>query len=252
MNNCLYCGKLVRNKFCNVSCQNKYQGSEKNNIRFGKLIEFNVVCKACGTSFMVIEREKLHPQKNIYYCSRGCANKRVHTLETKNKLSLRFKHVGVFNCKFCGNSFEQKKITQIFCNKSCSTKFRMPLKGYESIAGQCSVKSQNKRSKNEAYFADLCKTEFSDVICNEQMFNGWDADVIIEEYKIAVLWNGIWHYKKIAKKHSLIQVVNRDLIKTKEIINCGYEPYVIKDLGKFNKSFVENEFLKLKAYIARE
>ena len=84
------------------------------------------------------------------------------------------------------------------------------------------------------------------------MFNGWDADVIIEEHKIAVLWNGIWHYKKIAKKHSLIQVINRDLIKTKEIINCGYEPYVIKDLGKFNKSFVENEFLKLKAYIASE
>lgn len=30
----------------------------------------------------------------------------------------------------------------------------------------------------------------------------------------------------------------------------GYEPYIIKDLGKHNESFVVEEFNKLKKYIA--
>ena len=35
---------------------------------------------------------------------------------------------------------------------------------------------------------------------NEAIFNGWDADVIIEDIKLAVLWNGKWHYEKDNKK----------------------------------------------------
>lgn len=38
------------------------------------------------------------------------------------------------------------------------------------------------------------------------MFNGWDADIIIEDLKIAILWNGKWHYEKITEKHSVSQV----------------------------------------------
>lgn len=91
--------------------------------------------------------------------------------------------------------------------------------------------------------------EFKSVLCNKKIFNGWDADIIINDFKLAVLWNGIWHYKKIAKKHSLLQVENRDKIKLKEIINCGYTPYIIKDMGKENKQFVLNEFEKLKQYL---
>ena len=66
-------------------------------------------------------------------------------------------------------------------------------------------------------FYELCVKEFSDVLSNENIFNGWDADIILTKEKVAVLWNGIWHYKKITKKHSLIQVQNRDIIKLKEI-----------------------------------
>jgi hypothetical protein len=76
------------------------------------------------------------------------------------------------------------------------------------------------------------------------MFNGWDADVIIEDIKTAILWNGKWHYEKIKKEHSVEQVQNRDKIKLMEIENMGYKSYVIKDLGKANKEFVEKEFKK--------
>ncbi len=42
--------------------------------------------------------------------------------------------------------------------------------------------------------------------------------------------------------------INRDKIKIKEIINCGYTPYIIKDMGKYDPKFVEEEFNK---FIAR-
>ena len=81
--------------------------------------------------------------------------------------------------------------------------------------------------------------------CNEPIFNGWDADIIIEDLKVAVLWNGKWHYEKVTRSHSLEQVQNRDKIKLKEIESAGYTPYVIKDMGKADPIFVRMEFEKL-------
>ena len=60
--------------------------------------------------------------------------------------------------------------------------------------------------------------------------------------------NGEWHYEKIKKNHSVKQVQNRDNIKIKEIINCGYTPYIIKNMGRYNPKFIEEEFNK---FIAR-
>ena len=104
-----------------------------------------------------------------------------------------------------------------------------------------------RRSKNEIEFYKLCEEYFDNVKHNESIFNGWDADIIIEDIKFAVLWNGPWHYKQITKSHSVKQTQNRDKIKVKEIEECGWTPYIIKDMGKANKDFVKekfNEFLK--------
>lgn len=111
-----------------------------------------------------------------------------------------------------------------------------------SKGGLSSAKVQQRRSKNEIYFCELCENYFNDVKHNEPMFNGWDADVIIEDIKYAVLWNGSWHYQKCNKKHSLEQVQARDKIKLDQIQLCGYTPYVIKDMGKENPKFVEEQF----------
>jgi hypothetical protein len=112
-----------------------------------------------------------------------------------------------------------------------------------------SIQSKNRRSKNEIYFAELCKKRFNEVKFNEPMFNGWDADIVIEDLKLAVLWNGKWHYEKITEKHSVEQVQNRDKIKQQEIIKSGYEFYVIKDMGKYKKEFVENKFKEMLAFL---
>jgi len=249
MNTCLNCGKPVINKYCNVSCQNTHQGSERANNIYGILTEFNVNCETCKKDFIVYEREFLYPSKNKYFCCRACANKRERSTETKLKISnsLKIHREGI--CNYCGIKYEKRRKHQQYCSHSCATKNNINLKNSLHLAGLKSVISQNRRSKNEINFYELCLNEYKNVLCNEQIFNGWDADIIIEDFKIAVLWNGVWHYKKISKKHSLVQVENRDKIKFKEIINCGYTPYIIKDMGKENKNFVLKEFEKLKQYL---
>ena len=98
-------------------------------------------------------------------------------------------------------------------------------------------------------FATLCEQHFNQIVVNLPMFNGWDADVILMKEKVAVLWNGPWHYRKITKTHSLEQVQNRDKIKMDEIQRAGFVPYVIRDNGSYNKAFVLSEFEKFKSWI---
>ena len=149
--------------------------------------------------------------------------------------------------------FVQKNVPQNI-EKTLKNIFLTKRKKKLSAAGKHSAEIQSKirRSKNEIYFFELCKKRFNDVKHNEAKFNGWDADVIIEDVKYAVLWNGRWHYEKLKDKHSVEQVQNRDKIKIQEIKNCGYVPYVIKDMGKFNQKFVEEEFEKFINNIAVE
>ena len=249
MNKCLNCGIETNNKkFCSISCQNKLQNSEKANNKFGLLKEFTVKCKNCEKEFIVKEREKLFPKKETYFCSRGCANKRILSDETKEKIkkTLIKNNTIKILCKQCNKEFEvpYRKKAQLFCSRNCNALWRNLNKGLAHKAGIASVVSQSKRSKNEIYFAELCKKYFNNVLTNEPIFNGWDADIIIENIKIVVFWNGKWHYEKIKKNHSVKQVQNRERIKIKEIKKKGYEVYIIKDMGKYNKKFVEREFEK--------
>lgn len=132
--------------------------------------------------------------------------------------------------------------------KYCSEHLRLTLSkaGLKSSA----VQSVIRRSKNEIAFAEICKKKFSSVRTNEQIFNGWDADVIIDDVKIAVMWNGPWHRRKITRRHSVAEVQNRDRIKIKEIIAFGYIPYVIDDESKKDKNFVLQEFEKFMVFVS--
>ena len=156
-------------------------------------------------------------------------------------------------CLSCEKETEYRRGKK-FCSTRCGIIFRYDERNphYEENmrkarkAGIASAQSQRetRRSKNEIYFAELCSSAFSDVLCNEPMFDGWDADVIIPEIKVAVLWNGPWHRRKITKKHSVEQVQKRDEIKRVKILKAGYIMYVVDDEGKYNKEFVEKEFQK--------
>jgi hypothetical protein len=163
----------------------------------------------------------------------------------------------------CGkNYFYQKEMsTKRCCSKECSEKLKKNRKEYlssETIqklhdAGCKSIiiQGDKRRSQNEIYFCHLCENYFKEVKHNIPQFNGWDADVIIEDIKYAILWNGNWHYIEISRKNSLSQIQNRDKIKINEIEKAGYIPYVIEDRGKYNTLFVEEEFNKFIRLIGR-
>lgn len=150
-------------------------------------------------------------------------------------------------CGICNKEFQPVSSKTKFCSRECANansrtdeyKKRAFFNGQKG--GKVSATSQGKRSKNEIYFSELCAKEF-DITTNEPYFEGWDADVIIHSEKTAILWNGVWHYKQIMKSQSLQQVQARDKVKTAIIEKFGYIPYVIKDMGKYDKAFVEQEF----------
>jgi G:T-mismatch repair DNA endonuclease (very short patch repair protein) len=147
--------------------------------------------------------------------------------------------------KLTANEIKNKKF-----NKTCS-----PLCKHEamSMGARQSILLQgdSRRSKNEIYFSELCKSTFSNVETNIGKFNGWDADVILNDHKIAILWNGKWHYEQISKSRSLKQIQNRDNIKLSEIEKFGYKSYIIKDMGGENKKFVEEKFRELVNWLSQ-
>lgn len=203
-----------------------------------------------------------HDEK--YGSGRFCSNKCARGFSTKNKrkeinnkVSKSLKGRGnddvTISCKNCNIDFNVtwNKRHQEFCSKSCSTKWKNLTIGMAGLGGRASAAKLTKRSKNEILFFELCDKTFNNVEHNVPMFNGWDADIILNEQKIAILWNGIWHYKKITESHSLSQVKNRDKIKLREIKNCGFTPYVIKDMGSYDPEFVNKEFNIFLKHIAR-
>lgn len=249
-----------RNKFCSQKCLTDYINTQ-----------ITVQCANCGKEVKV--------QKNVYeksltknfFCSHSCSasyNNTVRKLSKKvsdEKVKNRTKHISTTRkiriCKLCGNEYYRSESgsTRCFCSKECSEEFRKNRKKYlseetlfklsQSGRKSVEIQSENRRSKNEKYFCELCEQYFKDVKHNESIFNGWDADVIIHDIKYAILWNGKWHYSEISKKTTLKQIQNRDNIKIKEIVKKGYIPYIVKDMGKYNPSFVEDEFNKFLEHI---
>lgn len=110
MNKCLYCGNSVKNKYCNVSCQNRH----RNPLRKLKRIEKSIECNLCGNTFIQIIKEsgsnfirkRCNDCKNINnkreqkyclvcnkeinrrnkYCSRNCGNIKRMKIENEKYL----------------------------------------------------------------------------------------------------------------------------------------------------------------------
>lgn len=230
--------KNQKNFYCSKNCFK----SHASNIT----IEKN--CRWCNKIFKTVNKSKIKKccsEKCAAHLSRSFVDSKnisksmieYHRIHKKKKIPKEIV------CKCCGKiflSFVKRKT----CGDECNRKL-VSLGGRKSVA----VQKNNRRSKNEILFSELCKIKFKNVLTNEPIFNGWDADVIIQDLNIAILWNGKWHYEKITKEHSLEQVRNRDNIKISEIKKCGYIPYIIKDMGKENSEFVHQEFDKFLEFI---
>jgi hypothetical protein len=266
--------KRISSKFCSISCANrsrkwtdeqkkKISESVKNTVS-KKFSNIDVECRKCGKkeSVQIFEGSK-PPDK--FYCSMKCSKSRDHSKETVEKIRSSvqqfFEREGKTarqekTCKHCGDSFSTEKKSQVYCSRTCSSKGSMssPEAREQSrirMLGTLERLREKRRSKNEILFHDLCSERFEDVRNNEAMFDGWDADVLLVNEKIAVLWNGKWHYEKLTKNHSVEQVQKRDEIKIQKITDAGWTLYVIKDMGRHDPAFVQEEFEKFLEFLKK-
>jgi hypothetical protein len=121
-NHVRWCKKNTTNG--DKGCTNlKESINEFYNLKLGLIKEFNVACKTCNISFVVKEREKKHPEKEQYFCSRSCANSRGPRPDSF-KLKVSSKLLGktyservLKNCVVCNAEFSIKK----HYNKKCCT-----------------------------------------------------------------------------------------------------------------------------------
>lgn len=225
--------KLRRNKFCGHSCSAKF--TNKDRIKNGFSIKGKTkqtICTVCNTNILI----------GIHACAA-----KAKCLVCKQQVKPAYKEK---RCTYCDKIFIDNT-QRTTCSKQCEL-IKKCLGAQKGGLKSASVQANTRRSKNEIYFAELCKKQFAKVLTNKQYFNGWDADIILPDLKVAILWNGAWHYKQITNKHSVKQVQNRDKIKINEIKKCGFYPYIVRDDGIENTKFVEEQFNIFLRKIAEE
>lgn len=231
-----YSQKRVANKVVKVTCLECKKEYQIKNAECSDMF----YCKECRKKW---KEDKDNSSSNVkdYYIRRGYKVEDDKCTKGR-KLRLNINTDRECVCKGCGKTF-MSSTNRKFCSKDCRYHSEYAISSSRN-GGLKSVitRSKSRRSKNEIYFSELIKERFNNVLNNVKMFNGWDCDIILPDLKIAVAWNGIWHYKRVMKRQSLEKVINRDKIKRKEIEKMNYLFYEIKDLGSFNKEFVEKQF----------
>lgn len=171
--------------------------------------------------------------RNNNFCSYSCAaisrnlSRGPHKEETKEKISRKQK-----------NQIHQKRVSKITWCEICSSLIKgkrktCSIKCLRLKQSQIGMKSAAKRiirSKDEIELFELCKNHFKSVRHNEPIVDKWDADIIIDDLKLAILWNGPWHYKQMPhKNHSLKQVQTRDGIKIQKLSAAGWTTKIFED-----------------------
>ena len=240
---CENCGKIhngtyASGRFCSKQCARSF--STKNNKDKTK----NAKCIVCGKDIII----KLNSSIKTCKCNECKKIKKIKNIKRKKKKKKQIKQYKEKPKYIDENSLiiDVHKNGKIF-KKIISEETRNKLRE----AGKKSARNQaeRRRSKAEIYFYDLCSNYFKNVKHNEPIFNGWDADIIIEDIKFAILWNGPCHYEPIFGEANLNRVVNRDKIKIHEIEKANYIPYIIENRDKYHKEFVEEKFEEFLNYL---
>lgn len=184
-----------------------------------KPIEYRKKNKFCSSSCAAQVNNQQRPAKHPSRKS----NTRSQTLKTFYQDKNQFCKISW--CKVC------KSIIKNSWRKCCSSKcLKLEQSRSGHYGGLKSSSIQITRSKDEIKLFELCSANFKNVKHNIPIVDGWDADIILEDYKVAILWNGPWHYKQMPhRNHSLLQVQTRDRIKIEALEKLGWNVIIFED-----------------------
>lgn len=245
---CSYCGdKFERlesassdsaNDFCSHRCSAKHYNriKEDEKIKSGTASIF--ICMECGMT----KRCNPYIRSAKKFCSHLC--KKSHTLkkykilEQNQPIEKELKKV----CLSCKEEFNVYPPSDIIKRKYCS--------------GTCRNKENNKilrgfRSKAEFALEHALNNKFPGeeiTFNNRTILNGLELDVYFPKLKLAIEWNGVYHYKQIRDEKSFIRTQTTDIKKQQLCLEQDITLLVIKDLTS-NKNFIENEICNLIKYI---
>ncbi len=133
-NHSRWCDENPRKAEFKTNTKISIRAKETNNQKLGVFKLFTVPCDKCKSEFQVTEREKQFPLKTRYFCSRSCANTRIHSEETKAKISKSVDNNHIINgvkteykpltfnhtCKYCDTDFSTRKKNSKFCSLKCA------------------------------------------------------------------------------------------------------------------------------------
>jgi hypothetical protein len=149
---------------------------------YGKWIYDTVKCNLCGTNINIKYRE--NKKKEKYYCSVKCANTRIHSDETKNKIS---KSVS----KLWKDDDYRKNIM-----KYVGKNQRFSSKGERDIR----YKLKNLLGDNNVISHYLIK--YNNI--------SKSVDIYIPSKNIIIEYDGEWHFKKVMKEHDFDITIKKD------------------------------------------
>lgn len=185
----------------------------------GDFLEFKVLCFVCSNEVTIVEREHKHPVKPKYYCNRSCANKRVHSKDTKDKMSVASSRT------WLSEEYRQKQAdNNVSNNKRFSSKSEVEV-----------------RDHFKSKFPEDCWTFGGALRCEDLYIT---RDLYSPSLKVCIEYDGIWHFKDIhgqledkqAKDKALeLWCIKNDwrLIRIKDEIYLNNKLGVLKELEYF-------------------
>lgn len=143
-----------------------------------------------------------------------------NTKRTISKTRIKKLHFGI--CIICSNEFSCIRKKRATCSDAC-------LRIRQQNLGKELARRRIVRSKDEIQLFKLLSQQLP-CQSNAIIADGWDADISIPTLKIAIFWNGPWHYQQMPLlQHSLLQVQTRDRIKTALFERLGWQVLVFED-----------------------
>lgn len=238
----IYKCNICSNEYC---CQNDL---DSHNLLHINENNYNICPKLCVECNTPIPYDKRHNKTCSRLCSalQGNKNREKRSSISRKNSSIALKKFYHDNpkpkinfqiidreCSVCSKTFtpivdkKGKDRGNKTCSKECLT---ISNKINGSINGRKSSKVRQLRSKKEIELSDLCKSYYSNVLSNHIIADNWDADIVLPDHKVAILWNGPWHYRDMnIKGVSLSQIQNRDRIKTALFSSLGWSVIAFRD-----------------------
>lgn len=187
-------------------------------------------CKHCNTIYNVDKNKVLKVFKkkitqpdtlDLAFCSRIC-----RSLSTGTKAT--------FSCSQCSKTFLRNTASKYrynnhFCSHQCS--------GRHSAANKT---TGYNRSQYESYLEQELSAKGVTVITNGRM-HGYELDLYLPAYKIAIEINGIFHYKPIYGQDKLDKTQFTDRMKLELCNNLGID-LIVFDISNF-KAFKYSKHL---------